>query len=265
MPVHVTRRRPSQVSISSQKAGGSLSSLHNLEQLFADEQAEQQQQQQDVKACGSAERSTSQLCLARRASLHRLPSSGVTSLHSGSVFRGKQISEKLSYDVTVELKHVDLEASTLSGYLHIDGLTQEHPRLTTFFEAEIIGERYDFMTRKWDADAEVDREHWGRFPAFDANELDDDEKNLRSGMSMTAAERAREGGAVFMRWKECFLVPDHKLTGVAGASFAGFYYICFDPAQNRISGLYYHQRTEWWQRLELTHVPQRTSEAFELR
>lgn len=32
--------------------------------------------------------------------------------------------------------------------------------MTTFFDGEIISKRYPFLTRKWDADEEVDRKHW---------------------------------------------------------------------------------------------------------
>jgi glucose-induced degradation protein 4 len=32
--------------------------------------------------------------------------------------------------------------------------------MTTFFDGEIIGTRYPFLTRKWDADEEVDRKQW---------------------------------------------------------------------------------------------------------
>lgn len=46
------------------------------------------------------------------------------------------------------------------GYLKITGLTFEFPTLTTFFDAEIISKRYPFLTRKWDADMEVDVKHW---------------------------------------------------------------------------------------------------------
>jgi glucose-induced degradation protein 4 len=58
------------------------------------------------------------------------------------------------------LQHVDEENCYLCGYLKITGLTFEFPTLTTFFDAEIISKRYPFLTRKWDADEEVDRKHW---------------------------------------------------------------------------------------------------------
>ena len=53
-----------------------------------------------------------------------------------------------------------MENSYLCGYLKISGLTEEFPTLTTFFDGEIISEKHPFLTRKWDADEEVDRKHW---------------------------------------------------------------------------------------------------------
>ena len=59
-----------------------------------------------------------------------------------------------------QLQHVDEENSYLCGYLKITGLTFEYPMLTTFFDGEIISKKYPFLTRKWDADEDVDRKHW---------------------------------------------------------------------------------------------------------
>lgn len=39
---------------------------------------------------------------------------------------------------------------------------QEYPMLTTFFAGEIISMKRPFLTRKWDADEDVDRKHWVR-------------------------------------------------------------------------------------------------------
>lgn len=63
------------------------------------------------------------------------------------------------------LQHVDEENSYLCGYLKIKGLTEEFPTLTTFFDGEIISAKYPFLTRKWDADEDVDRKHWVRYLA----------------------------------------------------------------------------------------------------
>lgn len=59
-------------------------------------------------------------------------------------------------------QHVDEENAYLCGYLKIKGLTEEYPTLTTFFDGEIISKKYPFLTRKWDADEEVDKKHWVR-------------------------------------------------------------------------------------------------------
>jgi hypothetical protein len=55
--------------------------------------------------------------------------------------------------------------------------------------------------------------HWSRFPAFRHV------KNELKKPHMTMPDRDR--GAVFMRWKERFLVPDHRVQDINGASFAG--------------------------------------------
>ena len=60
------------------------------------------------------------------------------------------------------LQHVDHANSYLCGYLKIKGLTEEFPTLTTFFDGEIISKKHPFLTRKWDADEDVDRKHWVR-------------------------------------------------------------------------------------------------------
>ena len=45
--------------------------------------------------------------------------------------------------------------------------------------------------------------------------------------------------------QELFLVPNHKITDINGASFAGFYYICFQNTKGTIDGYYYHKMSEW--------------------
>jgi hypothetical protein len=47
-----------------------------------------------------------------------------------------------------------------------------------------------------------------------------------------------------MRWKEHFLVPDYKLKSIQGASFEGFYYICFNQVEGKVSGIYFHSKSE---------------------
>ncbi|KAF9933664.1 hypothetical protein FBU30_004907 [Linnemannia zychae] len=167
-------------------------------------------------------------------------------LYAGSRFEGRQQSGTNAYDVTVDIKHVSLNESTLCGYLHIKGLTREYPELTTFFDAEIVGPRYSFLTCKWDATEATDEEHWGLFQPFE---------NIDSLYNMESQQQdLRDADVVFMRWKEHFLVPDHRVEGISGASFAGFYYICYNKRTGQIDGYYYHQSSEKFQQLILSHV-----------
>lgn len=181
-----------------------------------------------------------------------------TLLYNGSRFTGYQKSKGNSYDVEVVLQHVDHANSYLCGYLKIKGLTEEFPTLTTFFDGEIISKKHPFLTRKWDADEDVDRKHWGKFMSFynfsktfNADNFDFDELDKTD--------------YVFMRWKEHFLVPDHTIKDISGASFAGFYYICFQKSTASIEGYYYHRSSEWFQSLNLTHVKEKFPQVYEFR
>lgn len=179
-------------------------------------------------------------------------------LCDGAVFRGYQKSKGNCYDVEVELKKVDLLNSYLCGYLKINNLTDDFPTMVTYFDGEIIGEQYPFLTRKWDANEEVDKKHWSKFDAFDmfSSWFNSD------GFDYKVLD---DYEAVFMRWKENFLVPDYKVKDINGASFAGFYYICFTKATCQVEGYYYHEKSEMYQSLNLQYVPSHTSEIFEFR
>lgn len=150
----------------------------------------------------------------------RSPPRGRGCLYPGATFNGTQKSGRNSYDVTVRIVNVDLETSHLCGYLNIRGLTEDWPELTTYFDAEIIGDRYGFVTGKWGATEADDLKHWARFPPF---------RPLRSALSKPGLRfNHLNKPFVFMRWKEKFLVPDHRVRDINGASFAGFYYVCVE-------------------------------------
>lgn len=119
------------------------------------------------------------------------------------------------------------------------GLTEDHPTLTTFFEGEIIGTKHTFKTRNeaWGATEKTDMIHWARFPAWhplakQAKRPDFTYRNF--------AQREH----IFMRWKEYFLVPDHRVRTISGASFEGFYYICFNQVEGTVTGIYFHAKSE---------------------
>ncbi|XP_047737307.1 glucose-induced degradation protein 4 homolog isoform X1 [Hyalella azteca] len=184
-------------------------------------------------------------------------------LFNGSKFKGFQKSKGKSYDVEVILQFVDEAKSYLCGYLTITGLTDEYHTLTTFFEGEIVSADYPFLTRKWDADEEVDKKHWGKFPSFYQYT-----KNF-NGDSFDY-EALKDSEFIYMRWKEQFLVPDHTVKNISGASFEGFYYICFQRSKASIEGYYYHRNSECplpcrYQSLNLTHVPDQSVQIFQFR
>ncbi|KAK1999587.1 vacuolar import and degradation protein [Colletotrichum falcatum] len=186
------------------------------------------------------------------SNMRMIPSTASSFLRPGSKFRGTQQSERQVYDVQVEIKHVDLRESFLCGYLRIQGLTEDHPTLTTYFEGEIIGTKYSFITdhANWGATDKIDLNHWAKFNAFRPFQ-----KQARKGPVVIRDVAQREN--IFMRWKEHFLVPDHRVRTISGASFEGFYYICFNQVKGEVSGIYFHSKSEKFQQLELKHVEDR--------
>jgi hypothetical protein len=118
-------------------------------------------------------------------------------------------------------------------------LTEDHLDLTTYFEGEIIDTKYSFFTqhKDWGSTGEVDFLHWAQFPAF--RQL---QKSVAKGNVYVPGLTQRE--SIFMRWKEHFLVLDHRDRTFSGTSFEGFYYICFNQVQGTISGLYFHEKSD---------------------
>lgn len=149
-------------------------------------------------------------------------------LYPGSVFKGTQRSGRSAYDVEIRLVDVNFANWTVCGYLTIANLTDTHPELTTFFDGEIIGPKYGFITGQRFGATEVDdRRHWERFEQFLRPSTKADivrpEMLLRDPLpNISRGEtQPRERDFVFLRIKEKFLVPDHTVRDISGASFAG--------------------------------------------
>ena len=120
------------------------------------------------------------------------------------------------------------------------GLTDTHPELTTYFEGEIIGPQYTFLTKhpQWGANDKTDIQHWKKFDeAFKPYA-----KHAPKGQ--VQIKDVAQNDNIFMRWKEQFLVPNHRVKTINGASFEGFYYICFNQLQGKVEGIYFHSKSE---------------------
>ncbi|KAI7821108.1 vacuolar import/degradation protein Vid24, partial [Kickxella alabastrina] len=132
---------------------------------------------------------------------------------------------------------VDMGVPELCGHFTIRGLTSELPTLTTYFDAQIVGTASNsFVTNQWEATVDTDRTHWSFFPAFMQyrNRFNSKDFNYKLGTS---------DKFVFMRWKERFIVPNYKLSKINGASYDGFYYVCYDREEAAVTGFYYHKES----------------------
>eukprot|EP00835_Amoeboradix_gromovi_P005176 NODE_462_length_8172_cov_0.295181.p2 type:complete len:307 gc:universal NODE_462_length_8172_cov_0.295181:5112-4192(-) len=182
-------------------------------------------------------------------------------VHPGATFKGYQNSGKMNYKVEITLKDVQLDKSYLSGYIMIEGITDAYKQLITYFDAELIGNEYSFLTRKWQTNEEIDKMHWVKFPAFKTYKYE----QVMNLENFVYDPRQTNNEFLFFRFKEHFLIPDHRVQFIPGASFAGFYYICLQVSTGRIEGYYYHSSSQWFQKIDLRYEAQNTSSSFDYR
>lgn len=175
-------------------------------------------------------------------------------LKPSMIFTGYQISGYKKYQVTVTLKTVNftkgpanVTSPHMTGFLSINGLTNNHPEISTFFDAYAVTDsEFGFLSSTWDqlnsltSTDENDLEHWYSFPAFKQF------KQFNNVIDNYLNERF-----IFMRWKEKFLIDDPSLDTIEGASYDGYYYIVHDQYTGNIQGFYYHKDAEKFQQLEL--------------
>lgn len=198
-------------------------------------------------------------------------------------FTGYQISGYKKYQVVINLKTVGLPtcgttpaSPHVTGFLTIRGLTNQHPEITTYFEAFAVTHReLGFLSSSWSkdsvmsscrADDQTDLEHWLNFPAFKQLFLHGSQEGaptLNDVIDGTCEfDNYLEQRFIFMRWKERYLVPEDLSDGVEGASYDGFYYIVHDQVTGNVQGFYYHKDAEKFQQLELVPSAAATGECF---
>ncbi|GMM34674.1 glucose-induced degradation complex subunit [Saccharomycopsis crataegensis] len=198
-----------------------------------------------------------------------------STLYPGSNFVGSQIFQDKRYDLSIELKYVDLNQSYMNGYLSIRNLTEKHPEITTFFEAELISENHNFLSRRATDDLQIDDtidiSNWSRFPHWRQDILPKVRKSLSCLSALDLTEKKDpffnkpsnlyihkdylDQQYIYMRWKEVFLVPD-ATKKLVSASYDGIYYACLDQYTGNITGYYYHGKLED-QFLDLVHASSR--------
>jgi len=180
-------------------------------------------------------------------------------LHSGSRFRGMLKCKGEAYEAELRLQHVRLEQNFLNGTLTVT--RPQGDADVIFFTAEIISAQHPFLTRKWEADEEVDRKHWGKFKSFYhiMKSFNDD--------GFDYAKHNEHGEFVYMRWKERHVVPAQGARPAKYGSVDGFYYVEFARRDATISGFYYVRGASEPnnQSLNLKHVPDPCVQVCEVR
>lgn len=183
-------------------------------------------------------------------------------LRPGMTFSGYQFSGSNQYKVDVKLREVDLSTGCVTGSLTIYQLTELNPEITTFFQGEMIGpsgKTFETKNPTWGSSWNNDVQHWARFDSWrklDVNTNQPD--NLPHYYDDPLKHQF-----LYFRWKELFLLNSPHVKDIKGASFAGFYYICFNQLDGSLHGMYYHKYSDKFQKLNLQPIESNNYSVFE--
>ncbi|ORX83557.1 hypothetical protein K493DRAFT_320244, partial [Basidiobolus meristosporus CBS 931.73] len=116
----------------------------------------------------------------------------------------------------------------------------------TYWDGEIVDfTNHNLWTDKWQANRDIDLQHWRMFKAFKG--IDSTDITLGANSVNSLAEIHRK--YVFMRWKERFFV--NVSAQDSGLTIAGFYYVCLRRSDGLIEGFYFDPSSTPYQRLIL--------------
>ncbi|ELU44695.1 vacuolar import and degradation domain-containing protein [Rhizoctonia solani AG-1 IA] len=161
-------------------------------------------------------------------------------LYPGASFVGIQKSGRNSYNVSVTIvvgssPFGRSSMSTFRAQRFAGTSPSRTSPMTTRSLPPTLMQRssYGFLTQSYGASEMDDMTHWGRFDSFRGalsrpsclNRMMTLYTAIKSEMrrpGLTIRQKSlSERGFVFMRWKERFLVPEHQVRGIRGASYDG--------------------------------------------
>lgn len=150
---------------------------------------------------------------------------------------------KEEWEVRVTINSVDLETGTIIGLMEALNVPATATTVVTYWEGEIIDFiNHTLWTGKWQADANIDLQHWRKFDAFKGM----DDRTIKHGFR---SARHIHQKYIFMRWKERFFI--NMTAQDSGLTIAGFYYVCIRRIDGHIEGFYFDPSSTPYQKLVL--------------
>eukprot|EP01094_Clydonella_sp_ATCC50884_P022889 TRINITY_DN5358_c1_g2_i2.p1 TRINITY_DN5358_c1_g2~~TRINITY_DN5358_c1_g2_i2.p1 ORF type:complete len:204 (-),score=57.55 TRINITY_DN5358_c1_g2_i2:1124-1735(-) len=185
-------------------------------------------------------------------------------LYPGQVLTGTQsVKSENTWSVRVTIQKYAPEQGYVCGSMEARHLPEQHDKVTTFWEGDVVTSLEHFWTSRWCASRKSDLAHWGKFAPFRAihpghgTHSSSSSSTAASSASASAssprsdsdAERAlRTSRHVFMRWKERFFITRESESRI---TIAGFYYVCLDLETGAVDGYYFDPLSPPNQRLRL--------------
>lgn len=141
-------------------------------------------------------------------------------LKRGTKYTGRQTTIVGSFKIDMKVNVFSLSQGYICGTLTIHNLTSEYKLLITHFEGVL-------MSAKNISKAADEFKQWSKFSKWKK----DFENQLLFNDSLNSE-------CLYFKIKEEFLLPNHKLTRLHGASIDGHYYCCYFKKSDSFGGFY---------------------------
>lgn len=156
--------------------------------------------------------------------------------------RMKSQRRQEDWRVKVQIHDCDFHSGFICGTIEATDVPSAKSPILTYWEGEILNNHtHTFVTGKWGASVEIDRQHWSKFEGYAALQRQVD---WNTGCSPLLSSCS----FIFMRWKEQFFV---NVGADCGLTIDGFYYVCLNRLTGAAVGYYFDPHSSPYQELQL--------------
>ncbi|EEQ81902.1 hypothetical protein NCER_101488 [Vairimorpha ceranae BRL01] len=156
---------------------------------------------------------------------------------NGSKYVGEQLSIDNSFCIEMKIDNINYVEEVLCGTFKIYNSDKTYIKLSTYFEALIIGNLHPFYTEE----TGEDKEYWKRLPGY------------------SDSYSFKYSNYIYLKMKELFILPDASYN-TSDASIDGCYYCCYCKNLDCFIGhyLYKNENRNLSQEILLERINERT-------
>lgn len=169
-------------------------------------------------------------------------------LKTGALYTGEQTTTSSFFRIDMSIDKLIFFDSLMCGSFTIYNLTPNIKTIKTYFEGQIIGDKYKF------SDNPDDIHYWARFYEWKHKYID-----------FPDSYNPKNSNFLYIKIKEMFLLPEFKNVHLSSASIDGYYYCCYHKKTDSFKGFYQIKDTgkNGTQEIFLTRINSRLTQSYQ--